>query len=337
MKIIRDANLKEYNSFGIEARVRKLISIHSQEDIIRYLNSEDYLEEDIVLGGGSNILFVSNLKHNIIKNDIKGFRIIEDNTKDVLVEVGAGVVWHDFIKECLKHGYYGLENLALIPGTVGAAPVQNIGAYGVEQDKCFESLKGILRDTAEEMTFAKDKCKFSYRSSIFKTSLKGRFIITSVQYRLSKVFEPVLTYRDLKEKFEGKSNFSAAELFDYICEVRNSKLPDHNKIGNAGSFFKNPIISVEKAEKIKSKYEAVPLYNFEDKFKISAAWLIEKCGFKGKRLGEAGVSEKHALILVNYGGALGSDIYKLSQDIIETVKANFDIELEREVNIVGEF
>lgn len=337
MKIIRDANLKEYNSFGIEANVRKIISVQSQDDIIRYLNSEEYREDDLVLGGGSNILFISDLANNIIKNDIKGFRLIEDNPDNVLIEVGAGVVWHDFLKECLKHGYYGLENLALIPGTVGAAPVQNIGAYGVEQDTCFDSLRGILRDTAEEMIFTKDKCKFSYRNSIFKTTLKGRFIITAVRYRLSKVFDPVLTYRDLQEKFAGKSNFSANELFDYICEVRDSKLPDHTKIGNAGSFFKNPIISKEKAEKLKTEYERVPLYDFDDKYKISAAWLIEQCGFKGYRIGDAGVSDKHALILCNYGSASGREVYDLSQSIIEKVETRFDIKLEREVNLVGEF
>ncbi len=336
MKILRDVDLKEYNSFGIKAAARKIVAVQSQEDIVRYLNSEEYSEHDIVLGGGSNILFLGDLNQNIIKNDIKGFRVIEDNQDDVLVEVGAGVVWHEFLEECMKHGYYGLENLALIPGTVGAAPVQNIGAYGVEQDVCFESLTGILRDTAEEMKFTKEKCKFEYRNSIFKTRLKGRFIITSVRYRLSKSFSPVLTYRDLKDKFAEKSNFSASELFDYICEVRKSKLPDYKELGNAGSFFKNPIISVEMAERLRNKYEKVPLFDFEDRFKISAAWLIQEAGFKGKRLADAGVSEKHALILVNYGNASGADIYNLSQNIIDVVKDKFDLELEREVNIVGE-
>ncbi len=336
MKILRDVDLKEYNSFGIKAAARKIVAVQSQEDIVRYLNSEEYSEQDIVLGGGSNILFLGDLKQNIIKNDIKGFRVIEDNQDDVLVEVGAGVVWHEFLEECMKHGYYGLENLALIPGTVGAAPVQNIGAYGVEQDVCFESLTGILRDTAEEMKFTKEKCKFAYRNSIFKTRLKGRFIITSVRYRLSKSFSPVLAYRDLKDKFAEKSNFVASELFNYICEVRKSKLPDYKELGNAGSFFKNPIISVEMAERLRNKYEKVPLFDFEDRFKISAAWLIQEAGFKGKRLGDAGVSEKHALILVNYGNASGADIYNLSQNIIDVVKDKFDLELEREVNIVGE-
>ncbi len=336
MKIIRDANLKEYNSFGIDVCASKFILVHSEEDIIRYLNSEYYTEQDFIIGSGSNILMLGDVKQNIIKNDIQGFRLIEDTEEAVVIEVGAGVIWNDFLLECLKNGYYGLENLALIPGTVGAAPVQNIGAYGIEQDSCFESLRGILRDTAETMTFTKNKCKFSYRSSIFKTSLRGRFIITHVRYKLSKKFEPILKYKDLIEKFSNKENFLPTELFDYICEVRKAKLPDYKVLGNAGSFFKNPIISKEKADYIKNEYTNVPLYDFEDKYKISAAWLIEKVGYKGKRIGDAGVSENHALILVNHGNASGREIYNLSQEIIDKVNDLFAIKLDREVNIIGE-
>ncbi len=237
MKIIRDANLKEYNSFGIDACASKIILVQSEEDIIRYLNSESYTEQDCIIGSGSNILLLGDVKQNIIKNDIKSFRLLEDAEEDVVIEVGAGVVWHDFLLECLKNGYYGLENLALIPGTVGAAPVQNIGAYGIEQESCFVSLRGILKDTAESMTFTKNKCKFSYRSSIFKTSLRGRFIITHVRYKLRKKFRPILKYKDLIEKFSNKENFLPTELFDYICEVRQGKTSGLQSIGQCRQFL----------------------------------------------------------------------------------------------------
>jgi UDP-N-acetylmuramate dehydrogenase len=336
MKILRNVNLQQFNTFGVKAELDKMVLIQSHEDVIRYLNSEDCSETAFIIGGGSNILYVNDKYSDAIKNDIKGLRIIEDSDESVLVEVGAGVIWHDFLLECLKNGHYGLENLALIPGTVGAAPVQNIGAYGIEQEECFDSLTGVLRDTAETLIFSKEKCKFSYRSSIFKTSLKNRFIITSVRYRLKKKYQPVLKYKELSEKFAQSKNFSPVELFDYICQVRENKLPDYRDYGNAGSFFKNPIISIDTAEELKVKYTNVPLYAFEDAYKVSAAWLIEEAGLKGTRISDAGVSEKHALILINYGNASGKDIYNLSQRITDEVEKLFGIRLEREVNIIGE-
>ncbi len=336
MKILRNVNLQQFNTFGVKAELDKMVLIQSHDDVIRYLNSEDCSETAFIIGSGSNILYVNDKYSDAIKNDIKGLRVIEDSDESVLIEVGAGVIWHEFLEECLKHGHYGLENLALIPGTVGAAPVQNIGAYGIEQEECFDSLTGVLRDTAETLIFSKEKCKFSYRSSIFKTSLKNRFIITSVRYRLKKKYQPILKYKELSEKFAQSKNFSPIELFDYICQVRENKLPDYRYYGNAGSFFKNPIVSIETAEELKVKYTNVPLYVFEDAYKVSAAWLIEKAGLKGTRISDVGVSEKHALILINYGNASGKDIYNLSQRIIDEVENLFGIRLEREVNIIGE-
>jgi UDP-N-acetylmuramate dehydrogenase len=291
----------------------------------------------LILGGGSNILFSKNFRGLIIKISIPGIKILEENNSSVLIESGAGVIWNDLIQFCIKKNLGGIENLSLIPGTVGAAPMQNIGAYGTEIRETFHSLSGVYIDDGSSESFNNSECDFGYRNSIFKNKLKNKFIITYVRLKVNK--HPVLnlSYGSVKSELEKLSleEYSIKDVSKIISKIRLSKLPDPAKIGNAGSFFKNPEIPSKQFELLKISFPDIVGYRLNDeKIKVAAGWLIEKCGWKGKRRGNTGVHEKQALVIVNYGNATGKEIVELANDIKDSVKDKFGIELEEEVNIV---
>ncbi len=337
MKVQQNHSLKDYNTFGIDVKADYFATVKNA-GIISELSRSGILREQryVLLGGGSNVLFDGDFRGLIIHNGIKGIKIIESTDLHAIVEVGAGEVWHSFVKTCLKNKFYGLENLALIPGYAGAAPVQNIGAYGVEQDQFFESLNGYDIGSREFRTYTKEECDFGYRDSVFKRALRDRFIITSVKYRLYKDPMTNTSYKELQEELEkfGVSDPDPQYIFDTVCRIRGRKLPDPAEIGNGGSFFKNPVISSSKFDIFKKKYPDLTGYQVGGGIKVPAAWLIEKCGWKGKREGDAGVYPGHALILVNYGKASGGDILDLAEEIMESVNENFGIRLETEVRII---
>lgn len=332
--IEKNVSLKNYNTFKLDATAEVFFTANNLEDIkdffLEFPEAKDNLT---ILGGGSNILFRSESLKYVLNIELKGIEKIKEDDEHIWIKVGAGEIWHDFLKICLDNNWNGLENLALIPGKVGAAPIQNIGAYGTEQKEFFHSAEvyNIAQDNIFEI--ANEHCEFGYRDSIFKRAFNRLFIILSVTYKLNKTFKPNLTYKDLKN-LEGTS-LTPENLFNRIIEIRNSKLPNPEFIGNAGSFFKNPIISEQHFSKLKSIYPETPIFTQTDgNYKIPAAWLIEQCDWKGKILNGAGVSPQHSLILINLGKANGEDVYFLSELIIDSVKEKFNIELEREVNLV---
>ena len=338
MEILENYSLKNHNTFGIDAKADFYVSIRNNEEIEELVKTDIFKNnKSFILGGGSNILFKDNFKGLVIEINIRGIKILESKDDHLIIEVGAGEYWDDLVSMCLNNKYYGFENLALIPGKVGAAPVQNIGAYGVEQKDFFESLSGYNIEKNRFETLNYDECKFNYRDSIFKHELKNKFIITNVRYKLSKLERINLSYKELSQEI-NKLNIEKPDaklVFDTVRRLRTQKLPDYRLHGNAGSFFKNPIISIDKFNKLKSKYPELNGYTINDnKVKVSAGWLIEQCGWKGKQIGNAGVSEKHALILVNLGKASGQDILNMSKQIKQSVIDKYDIELENEVLII---
>ena len=337
MKIQENINLRNYNTFKINVSARYFADISYSSDINDLLNSVELQNnKSFLLGGGSNVLFKSDYNGLIIHNSIKGIRIIESDDDQVLLECGGGNNWHDFVSICIKNKYYGLENLALIPGTVGAAPVQNIGAYGIEQNGLFHSLTAIELKTGERVEFSSKDCEFGYRDSIFKNKMKGLYFITKVKYRLSKHPNPNLTYKELKNEVEKfvVADLTPEYIFQTVQRIRNRKLPDLDLLGNSGSFFKNPEVSLQAFKALKLSFNNIPGFSILEKIKIPAAWLIEQSEWKGKRIGDAGVSDKHALILVNHGNARGSDILSLAKNIRKSVFEKFGINLEYEVNII---
>lgn len=334
----KNINLKKHNTFGIDVNARMYYSITLPEHLYD-IYQEGLFEQDkfLILGGGSNVLFTKDYDGLVISNQINGISIYTGAEDYVLVNAGAGVNWDLFVKTAIRNKYYGLENLGLIPGNVGSAPVQNIGAYGVEQKDCFHSLLGFDLETGEFRELSAEECKFGYRNSIFKNELKNKFIITNVKYKLKREFIPNLSYSEIRteiNKFMIRLP-DARYIYDTICRFRNKKLPDPKKLGNAGSFFKNPVIENDHYLELKEKYNSIVSFPVEnEKVKLSAARLIELCGFKGKRIGDAGVYEKHALILVNYGNASGQEIYDLSEEIRLSVLDKFGLNLEREVQVI---
>lgn len=335
MLIESPANLKPYNSFGVAVQTPTLVRIHSATDIRQLLADPDLGPKDkLVLGGGSNMLFTRNLDSMVLKAEIKGKRLLEEREDAWIVEVGAGELWHDVVSWTLANGWPGLENLALIPGTAGAAPVQNIGAYGIELADRFESLDAVDLTTGHTITLNKAKCQFAYRHSVFKSWLAGKTMVTHVRLRLPRPWQPVADYRDLALALERRPiqrDPSAQEIYELVCDIRRSKLPDPAVIGNAGSFFKNPIVTEEQCRDIIGRDPAVVFYELPDgRFKLAAGWLIDACGWKGKFIGQAGVYDKQALVLINLGGASGAEVLTLSQAIQESVYGRFGIRLEPE-------
>ena len=330
----KDTSLLPYNTFGIDVKSKHFIDVKSIDELQAVLN-QNQLENLLVLGGGSNLLLTKDFEGLTLRIQNRGIEIVEQDDRKARVKVAAGENWHDFVLWCLENDLGGVENLALIPGNVGAAPIQNIGAYGVELREVFESCEAISIDTGKVKIFKKDECDFGYRNSIFKNTLKGKYIIFSVQFNLNKPpHELNISYKGLSEKLEGKIP-NIQSIAQAVIEIRSSKLPNPKKIGNCGSFFKNPVISLIKFNDLKQQYPDIPHYPDQlDNIKIPAAWLIDTLGYKGYRNQEAGVHPNQALVLVNYGNATGAEIKKLAQQIRNKVKEKFEINLEFEVNIL---
>lgn len=331
--------MKIENTFGIDAQCLELITYDSEERLREALGRIGGMHDVLHIGCGSNLLFLNDYNGVVLKSEIKGIRQIEETDDEVLVEVGAGEICDEFIALSIRRGWYGMENLSLIPGQVGAAAVQNIGAYGVEVCDVIEEVRGISMKDGEVHLWKQDECRYGYRQSIFKEELWGKYAITRVTFRLKKHFEPKLQYGGLVKAVEqaglSERSLTAEQLRQIIIDIRRAKLPDPAVQGNAGSFFKNPIVPEEKARQLLSSYPAMPHYPSEaGKVKLAAGWLIEQAGWKGRSLGHAAVHDRQALVLVNKGGATGQDIKRLCEAIQQDVATRFEIELEPEVNFI---
>jgi UDP-N-acetylmuramate dehydrogenase len=346
MNVETNVPLQPHNTFGIVARAKTLVRVAGAADVHAVLaHPELSREPKFVLGGGSNIVLTGDVKAVVLKVEVMGRRVLEDGPKATVVEFGAGENWHEAVTWAIEQGFGGLENLALIPGTVGASPVQNIGAYGIELQDRFESLDAVDLLTGREFTLDATQCAFGYRDSVFKHSpardsdfgLAGRSLILRVRMRLPKPWKPVLGYLDLSRKVQetGIKEPSARQVFDWVCAIRSAKLPDPRVIGNAGSFFKNPTVTPEQCQDIIARDPGIVHYNMPDgTVKLAAGWLIDACGWKGKSVGQAGVYEKQALVLVNRGGATGGEVVTLARAIQTSVYERFGIRLEPEPVVV---
>lgn len=335
----QNVSLKPYNTFGIDATANYFAPFQSVEELTELLNDSQRLTPDsrLILGGGSNILLTKNVDGVVLKNEITGIEKTGEDADHIYIKAGAGESWHQVVLYCLAHSYAGVENLALIPGSVGASPMQNIGAYGVEIKDVFHQLEAVHLNEKTTQTFSLADCGFGYRESVFKHQLKGQFVITSVTYKLFKNPMPNTSYGAIQQELDKMDvkKLTIQNIAQAVINIRSSKLPDWKLIGNAGSFFKNPEIEkayYEDLKKLHPQIVAFPLPN--EKVKLAAGWLIEQCGWKGYRTGDAGCYPKQALVLVNYGGATGTEIYGLSERILQSVKEKFGVTLEREVNII---
>ena len=334
-----DYSLKKHHTFGTDATTKYYFEFTENEDLAGFLaTNHDWQNWQIlILGEGSNLLFVNDFQGLVINPNIPGIRITHEDLNNIWLEAGAGVVWDSLVEYAVFNDWGGIENLSLIPGKVGAAAVQNIGAYGMEIRNRIESVTGFDLETQTEYTIGVADCQYDYRNSIFKNQLKDRFIITSVVVKLDKFPEFILNYGDLKAETEKLGEINLRNLRQTVIRIRESKLPDPKVTGNAGSFFKNPVIDAQLAEQLLTAYPKMPHYPAsEGKTKLAAGWMVEQCGWKGFRRGDAGVHEKQALVLVNYGNATGKEIYDLSEEIKQSVQQKFGVELEREVNVIGE-
>ena len=337
MKAQHNVSLKSYNTFGIEAKASRFVPVESIEDL-KLLLKRNYAEELFILGGGSNMLFTHDLDTTVLHINIRGREVVKEDEDYVYVKAYAGENWHEFVLWTLDHDWGGLENLSLIPGNVGTSPIQNIGAYGVEIKDSFSSCEVIDIQTLQVSEFTAKNCEFGYRNSIFKNKAKGKYIVTSVVYKLTKKNHKLVTkYGTIEEWLKEKEikNPGIKDISKAVIAIRSGKLPDPKKIGNSGSFFKNPVISEEFFNLLQQEFPEMPHYISEvGKVKIPAGWLIDQAGLKGHREGDAGVHEKQALVLVNYGKATGMQILQLAIKIQETVFKKYKIELEPEVNII---
>ncbi|TRX63257.1 UDP-N-acetylmuramate dehydrogenase [Carboxylicivirga sp. M1479] len=334
--IAHNIGLKPYNTFGFNTIAKELITctnIESVKEALHYLqsNAQPYL----ILGGGSNLLFSQDFNGLLIHPLLKQMHITDETDQFVYLEAGAGVVWDDLVKYCVEKNWYGLENLSYIPGHVGASPVQNIGAYGVEAKDCITSVKGYFIDRVEPFELSNQECQFAYRQSIFKGKLKNKTLITSVVFKLSKKEHFTLNYGPVKQQVESNGPITLKNVRETITNIRKSKLPEPEVLGNAGSFFKNPIIKLDAYETLKKQYEQIPHYPIDaEHVKVPAGWLIEQAGWKGKAMGDAAVHDKQALVLINKGNASGNDVIQLSKCIINDISKKFNITIEPEVNII---
>lgn len=336
MHTVTNKSLKHYNTFGIDVKAQKFISVKTVDELKQLLKNT-YASELFILGGGSNMLLTKDMEKTVVHIDLKGVRVLKSNEEEVLVQAMAGENWHQFVLFCMDNDFGGLENLSLIPGNVGTAPIQNIGAYGVELKDSFEKCTALDIQTLEFKTFNLEDCEFGYRDSVFKNSGKGKYIITSVTFRLTKKNHRLNTqYGSISEilKQEGIDSPGIKDISNAVMQIRRSKLPDPKKLGNSGSFFKNPIISKKKCEELQEIYPEMPFYHIdENAVKVPAGWLIDRAGLKGYRQGDAGIHNKQALVLVNYGKATGREILDLSKKVQERVFSLFGIQLQPEVNI----
>jgi UDP-N-acetylmuramate dehydrogenase len=336
MKILHDVSLKSYNTFGIDVKARKLIEITSLEELKEVLR-KSYASELFFLGGGSNMLLTKDVEQTVLHIDLKGKEVSKTNKDHVIVTAMAGENWHQFVLYCIENNFGGVENLSLIPGNVGTAPIQNIGAYGVEIKDVFESCEALDVQTLELRRFSKEECHFEYRDSIFKNEAKGRYIITSVSFRLTTENHRLNTSYGSIDTFleeQGITNPEIRDVSNAVIHIRQSKLPDPKVLGNSGSFFKNPVVGKSTLLRLQKEFPEMPFYVLnEEEVKIPAGWLIDRAGFKGHREGDAGVHSRQALVLVNHGNATGQEILALSQKIQERVDNMFGIKISPEVNI----
>ncbi|MEI8135705.1 MAG: UDP-N-acetylmuramate dehydrogenase [Bacteroidota bacterium] len=335
--IAENKSLKTYNTFGIAAFCPFFVEINLTEDFLALLNTDVYLKNPkLIIGGGSNILFTQNFNGLVIKNNLKGISVVFEDDNDVIVRAAAGENWHEFVLWSITKNYYGLENLSLIPGCVGASPMQNIGAYGVEIKDVFHELEAVDIITGEIKIFNKAACEFGYRESVFKTKCKNKYLITSVSFKLSKHASLKTTYGAIHSELEAMHihNPTAKDVSNAVISIRQSKLPDPKITGNAGSFFKNPEISKEKYEELKNSFSDIVAYALPDgRSKLAAGWLIEQCGLKGFEINGAAIHSKQALVLINKNNCSGNAVFKLSSYVLQKVFDKFGVTLEREVNI----
>ncbi|HEU0228992.1 MAG TPA: UDP-N-acetylmuramate dehydrogenase [Burkholderiaceae bacterium] len=325
-------DLTAFNTFGLPSRASALWRYSSMSELAGLSNVAKAHDRVFVLGGGSNVVLAPHLDSLVVKVESRGVRVHDESPDDWVIEAQAGEVWHDFVAHCIANGWHGLENLALIPGTVGAAPVQNIGAYGVELKDRFHSLQAWDMRGGCLVDMTPTDCRFSYRDSVFKQAPPGRWLIVSVRFRLPKQWRPVLDYPDLKRYF-GESPLQVAprQVFDAVSDIRRRKLPDPSRLGNVGSFFKNPVVSADRFHALKTRWPDLVAYPQEnDTYKLAAGWLVERAGWKGRRLGSVGVHERQALVLVNYGGADAEAVADLANRVRGDVSARFGVELEQE-------
>lgn len=321
-----------YNTFGIAAKARLFVEYDSEAELQALLKDVAGLPL-LHVGGGSNLLFTKDFDGVVLHSGIRGIEVLEENDETALLRAGAGEVWDDFVAHCVAQGWSGVENLSLIPGEVGASAVQNIGAYGVEAKDVIERVEAVSLADGTLRTFVNSDCRYAYRQSIFKQELRGQYAITHVVYRLSRQFVPQLDYGNIRAQLEGVEQVTAQAVRDAIIRIRQSKLPDPQVQGNAGSFFMNPVVPREQFEQLQKDYPQIPHYDAANGVKIPAGWLIEQCGWKGKSLGRAAVHDRQALVLVNNGDATGSDVLALSNAVCADVKERFNIDIRPEVNI----
>ncbi len=338
MHVESGVSLKPYNTFGLPAVANTLVRVASDAEVREVVDHPQLgRAPKFILGGGSNIVLTRDMPQVVVKVEVSGRRLVEERSDAWIVEAGAGENWHDFVMWTLAQGWPGLENLALIPGTVGAAPVQNIGAYGIELKDRFDSLDAVDLVTGRSVTLRENLCRFGYRDSEFKRSLAGRTLITRVRFRLPRPWKPVLGYLELERKVAetGVAQPTAQDVADWVIAIRRAKLPDPAQIGNAGSFFKNPVVTPEQCRDIIGRDPEIVHYPLPDgSVKLAAGWMIDACGWKGKSVGKAGVYERQALVLVNRGGAIGSEVMTLARAIQESVYGRFGIRLEPEPVVV---
>ncbi|WP_282113727.1 UDP-N-acetylmuramate dehydrogenase [Maribacter stanieri] len=337
MVVLENFSLKKYNTFGIDATARYFVEITTIEELQQILSNPDYPRK-IIIGGGSNMLLTDSIDALFIHINLKGKQIISESPNTIQVKVMAGENWHEMVMWAIDNNFGGLENMSLIPGNTGTAPIQNIGAYGVELKDCFVSCEAVRIIDQHLVTLTKEECKFGYRDSFFKNEGKDKFVITSVTFSFTKNVHKINSgYGAIENQLEKESIIhpTIKDISNAVIAIRQSKLPDPKILGNSGSFFKNPIVSTEIFEAFIAKNPDAPFYKMSDDFyKIPAGWLIEQCGFKGKRFGDAGVHKNQALVLVNYDKATGKDILDLAAKIIKEVKRTFDIEISPEVNLI---
>jgi UDP-N-acetylmuramate dehydrogenase len=334
--MLRNVSLRPFNTFGIDVMAKSLARVTTEDALHEVLEHHRRSKEELlILGGGSNILFTRNVDGLVLVNELAGIGIVSEDGQHVTVKAGAGVVWHDLVLHSVAQGWGGIENLSLIPGKVGAGPMQNIGAYGVELREVFMELEAVHINSGERQVFSNADCRFGYRESVFKRDLRGQYIITTVTLKLSKQPKLNTSYGAISQELEkmGVHQPSVSDVSRAVINIRRSKLPDPAVLGNAGSFFKNPVVEEGLAQQLRTAHPDLPSYPADGGVKLAAGWLIEKCGWKGKVVGNTGSHRDQALVLVNYGNASGSEIFELSADIMRSVKDTFGVELEREVNV----
>lgn len=337
MKILKNISLKAYNTFNIDVKASDYAEANDLTELVNFVKEGHLRDKNVlILGGGSNILFSGDFDGLVIRNRIEGIEVKEQGVDMVLVKAGAGVVWDDLVHHCIDHGYGGIENLVLIPGSVGASPIQNIGAYGVELKDVFHSLEALDVNSGDIRSFGKEECVFAYRDSIFKKELKGKYIILSVSLLLSRDHDPDISYGAILDELKamGVDRPGIREVGEAVTAIRQRKLPDPEEVGNAGSFFKNPVITEKKYHEIRNRYPDMPSYKGAlGLVKIPAGWMIEQCAWKGQTLGNAAVHDRQALVLVNKGNATGKEVLRLARRIKASVFDEFGIDLEMEVNV----